>query len=196
MPDRHMAATLPVHVSSRLAVRRGHSWQRQVLMTGVEIRHVRDDDAAAVQQILEAPHVVRGTMRLPFHAEEFIRERIRYVEGVTKLVAVREGSVAGYAELVSHPGLARHRHAGEINMIATHPNHRGKAIGEALMSAMVELADKWLQLSRLSLTVWTNNERAISMYGRFSFAIEGTMPRYVFFEGAFCDAHIMGRLNG
>ena len=165
-------------------------------MTGVEIRHVRDGDAAAVQQIMEAPHVVRGTMRLPFPAEELIRERIRYAEGATKLVAVRETSVAGYAELISHPGLARHRHAGEINMIATHPNHRGNAVGEALMSAMVELADRWLQLSRLSLIVWTNNERAISLYQRFGFAIEGTMPRYVFLEGTFCDAHLMGRLRG
>ena len=40
------------------------------------------------------------------------------------------------------------------------------------------------------------SERAISLYQRFGFAIEGTMPRYVFLGGAFCDAHLMGRLRG
>jgi putative acetyltransferase len=164
-------------------------------MTGIDIRHVRITDADAVQQILEAPHVVHGTMRLPFHAEELIRERIRHVDGTTKLVAIREASVAGYAELVTHPGLARHRHAGEINMIATHPSHRGHAVGEALMSTMIDMADRWLQLSRLSLIVWSNNERAISLYERFGFSIEGTMPRYVFLDGAYGDAHLMGRLS-
>jgi len=164
-------------------------------MTNIEIRHVGDGDVADIQRILEAPHVVRGTMRLPFHAEEVVRERIRHVEGTTKLVAVREGGVAGYAELVTHPGLARHRHAGEINMIATHPDHRGQGIGESLMSAMIDMADRWLQLSRLSLIVWTSNERAISLYKRFGFVIEGTMPRYVFLDGDFGDAHLMGRIS-
>ncbi len=120
---RHPSATSLLHPKSTQFLSSG--W-----MTDIEIRHVRDGDVADIQRILEAPHVVRGTMRLPFHAEEVVRERIRHVEGTTKLVAVREGGVAGYAELVTHPGLARHRHAGEINMIATHPDHRGHGIGE------------------------------------------------------------------
>jgi len=165
-------------------------------MTKIEIRHVRDGDAAAVQQIFEAPHVVLGTMRLPFHAEEVIRDRIRHVEGTIKLVALREGGVAGYAELVTHPGMARHRHAGEVNMIATHPDHRGHGVGETLMATMIDMADRWLQLSRVSLIVWTNNHRAIALYQRFGFEIEGMMPRYVFMNGAFGDAHMMGRIRG
>jgi L-phenylalanine/L-methionine N-acetyltransferase len=164
-------------------------------MTSIGIRHVRDSDVAAVQQILEAPHVVRGTMRLPFHAEEVVRDRVRHVESATKLVALRGTEVAGYAELLTNPGLARHRHVGDINMIATHPAHRGQGVGEALMATMIDMADLWLQLSRLGLIVWTNNKRAISLYERFGFVVEGTMPRYVFLDGDFFDAHMMGRIR-
>ena len=68
-------------------------------MTEIQIRHVRDEDVDAIHRTLEAAHVTRGTMRLPFHSRETVRERIRHGEGVIKLVAVQEGKVAGYAEL-------------------------------------------------------------------------------------------------
>jgi putative acetyltransferase len=161
-----------------------------------EIRHVRDDDADAVHRILEAPHVVRGTMRLPFQSPDSVRERIRHVDGVIKLVAVCDGRVAGYGELVTYPQVPRHRHAGEVNFIGTHPDFRGHKVGRALMQALIDMADNWLQLSRLGLIVWTGNKPAIALYREFGFAVEGTMPQYVVIAGSYCDAHIMGRIRG
>ncbi len=164
-------------------------------MTDISIRHVRESDAEAVHAILEAPHVVRGTMRLPFLSIEAARDRIGNREGIVKLVAVDGAEVAGYCELVTEPNQPRHRHAGEINMIATHPRFRGKRVGEKLMAAMVDLADNWLQLTRLGLIVWTNNAGAITLYEKFGFFVEGTMPNYVFMDGGYVDAHIMGRIR-
>lgn len=163
-------------------------------MTEIQIRHVGDEDVDAIHRILEAAHVTRGTMRLPFHSRETVKERIRHVEGTVKLVAVQEGKVAGYAELIAHAE-ARHRHAGEINMIATHPDFRGRKVGHKLMESMIDLADNWLQLTRLGLTVWTSNASAIALYQEFGFAIEGTMANYVFVDGRYADAHIMGRVR-
>lgn len=160
----------------------------------IQTRHVRDDDADAVHRILEAGHVTRGTMRLPYHSRETIRDRIRHVDGVIKLVALVEEQVAGYAELVTQAEL-RHRHAGEINMIATHPDFRGRKVGRKLMESMIDLADNWLQLTRLGLTVWTSNASAILLYQEFGFAVEGTMARYVFLDGQYADAHVMGRVR-
>jgi putative acetyltransferase len=160
----------------------------------IQIRHVRDDDADAVHRILEAAHVTRGTMRLPYHSRETVKERIRHVDGVIKLVALGEGKVAGYAELVTHAEL-RHRHAGEVNIIATHPDFRGRQVGRALMGSIIDLADNWLQLTRLGLTVWTSNASAIALYRQFNFAVEGTMARYVFLGGQYVDAHVMGRVR-
>lgn len=163
-------------------------------MTEIQIRHVRDEDVDAVHRIIESAHVTRGTMRLPFHSRETVRERIRHVEGAIKLVAVQEGNVAGYAELLTSAE-ARHRHAGEINMVANHPDFRGRGVGRKLMESMIDLADNWLQLTRLGLIVWTSNASAIALYREFGFAVEGTMPNYVFVDGRYAGAHLMGRVR-
>lgn len=162
----------------------------------LEVRHVSEADAGAVHDIMQAAHVVRGTMRLPFSDIDMVRQRIKPVEGTVKLVAISDGAVAGYCELVTHPDHPRHRHAGEINMIASHPDHRGKGVGERLMSDMVDLADNWLQLTRLGLTVWATNASAIALYARYGFVIEGTLRQYVFCDGEYVDAHVMGRIKG
>jgi putative acetyltransferase len=161
----------------------------------LKIRHVAEADVGAVHAILQAEHVVRGTMRLRYSDLDFARQRIKPVDGTMKLVATFDDAVAGYSELVTHPDLPRHRHAGEINLVATHPDHRGRGVGEALMKEMIELADDWLQLTRLGLTVWTANTSAIALYRRHGFEIEGTMRRYAFGEGGYVDAHIMGRIK-
>lgn len=80
-------------------------------------------------------------------------------------------------------------------MIAVQEKWHGEGVGAALMGAMVDLADNWLQLRRLSLTVWTSNSSAIALYEKFGFNIEGTMPEFAFGEGKYVDAHLMGRLN-
>jgi putative acetyltransferase len=80
-------------------------------------------------------------------------------------------------------------------MIATHPEHRGQGVGPALMEAMVELADRWLQLRRLGLIVWASNRSAIGIYERTGFRVEGTLIDYAFTDGAYCNALIMGRIR-
>jgi putative acetyltransferase len=63
------------------------------------------------------------------------------------------------------------------------------------MSAMVDLADNWLNVSRLELTVYTDNVRAIALYRKFGFAIEGTHKAYALRNGEYVDAHFMARLK-
>jgi L-amino acid N-acyltransferase YncA len=67
--------------------------------------------------------------------------------------------------------------------------------GSGERDTMVELADNWLNLARLSLFVFTDNAHAIRLYERAGFVIEGTMPRRGFGAGAWMDAYMMGRLH-
>jgi putative acetyltransferase len=41
-----------------------------------------------------------------------------------------------------------------------------------MMRAVIDLADKWLNLARIELTVFTDNEPAIALYRKFGFEIE------------------------
>jgi putative acetyltransferase len=63
------------------------------------------------------------------------------------------------------------------------------------MRAAVGLADRWLNLERLELEVYTDNEPAVRLYQKFGFAIEGTLARYAFRDGRYADAYLMARLR-
>jgi len=158
------------------------------------IRHAGEQDLAAIHQIMQAEHVVMGTMRLPYADESYSRDRLKPVNGTFKLVALVDNAVAGYCELITHPDQPRHRHAGEINMVAVHPDYRGRNLGRAMMQEMIRLADNWLQLTRLGLIVWKTNPKAIALYESLGFRLEGTMPRFAFCNGSYIDACVMGRL--
>jgi putative acetyltransferase len=162
----------------------------------ITIRHINaEEDVEAVHEIFSSPSVIHGTMRLPFAALDYTRQRLAPSEGAIRLVALIEEEIAGFAELITYPHVPRHRHVGELNMICVHEDMQGKGIGRVLMEAIVDLADQWLQLTKLSLIVWEGNDNAIRLYEQFGFVIEGTMTDYVFREGDYIHAHMMGRTS-
>lgn len=63
------------------------------------------------------------------------------------------------------------------------------------MEAAIDLAENWLNLKRLELTVYSDNSRAIHFYEKFGFVIEGTLRKYAFRAGAYADAHAMARVR-
>lgn len=79
--------------------------------------------------------------------------------------------------------------------MAVRDDWQGKGIGSALMQAAVELADRWLNLSRLELIVYTDNEPAVRLYKKFGFGIEGTLVQYAYRDGCYVDAFAMARMR-
>ena len=47
----------------------------------------------------------------------------------------------------------------------------------------------------IELEVYTDNEKAINLYKKFGFKVEGTLKDYVFGEGKYIDAYTMARLK-
>jgi putative acetyltransferase len=68
-------------------------------------------------------------------------------------------------------------------------------VGSALLEAVIELADKWLNLTRLEMEVYTDNEAAIALYKKFGFEIEGTLRKFAFRDGEYVDAYAMSRIR-
>jgi len=79
--------------------------------------------------------------------------------------------------------------------MAVRDDWQGKGVGSALMRAAVDLADKWLNLSRLELDVYTDNEPAIRLYKKFGFGVEGTLMNFAFRDGQYVNAFLMARLR-
>ncbi|MEP2031400.1 MAG: GNAT family N-acetyltransferase [Paracoccaceae bacterium] len=61
--------------------------------------------------------------------------------------------VVGFCLMRSFPETARHNHAGEIDLMAVRKEFQGRGIGKAMMNALLEVADNWLQLERVGLLV-------------------------------------------
>ncbi len=76
-----------------------------------------------------------------------------------------------------------------------HDSYQGQGIGAALLEAAVTLAERWLAITRLELTVYTDNEPALALYRKFGFEIEGTLRDYAFRDGRYVDAYLMARLR-
>jgi putative acetyltransferase len=68
-------------------------------------------------------------------------------------------------------------------------------VGTALLEAALDLADNWLNFTRLELTVYTDNAVALALYRKVGFEIEGTLKSYAFRNGRFIDAFTMARLS-
>jgi putative acetyltransferase len=63
------------------------------------------------------------------------------------------------------------------------------------MQAAIDLADNWINLTRLELEVYTDNEPAIRLYKKFGFTIEGTLLGFAYRDGQYVDTYMMARLR-
>jgi putative acetyltransferase len=161
----------------------------------ITIRRVEPSDYEALQRIYAGPKAVWGTLQLPFPSVEQWRKRLAEpIEEVFSLVACTENEVIGQLSLNTFPTRPRRRHVGQIGM-AVRDDWQGKGVGTALMKAVVDLSDNWLNLIRLELEVYTDNVPAIRLYEKFGFAIEGTLVRFAFRDGNYVDAYEMARLR-
>jgi L-phenylalanine/L-methionine N-acetyltransferase len=159
------------------------------------IRALAVHDHEAIHEILVSRPVIEGTMRVPHAAVRETVERLAARDGVYHLVADLDGNVAGVLELITWPTEPRHRHVGEINLVAVHPGCTRRGVGRALLESAIDLADEWLDLRRLSLVVFADNSVAIDLYRGHGFITEGTMAQYGFRRGTYVDAILMARLR-
>lgn len=159
------------------------------------IRHAEPSDYEAIRAVLAGPRAIWGTLQLPFPSAERWRRRLSEpAEGYFNLVVCVEDEIVGQLGLITFPNAPRRRHVGQL-LMAVRDDWQGKGAGTALMTAAIELADNWLNLTRLELEVFVDNEPAIRLYKRFGFVVEGTSPSFAYRDGEFADVFMMGRLR-
>ena len=161
----------------------------------ITIRAAEPADYEAFRETTSQPEAMRGTMQLPFPSAAMWKKRLEEIkEGNHLRVAEIDGKVVGNLGLHPAGTAARRRHAAAIG-IMVHDAHHGQGVGSALLTAALNLADNWLQYSRVELTVFLDNEAAIALYKKFGFEIEGTFKQYAFRDGVLADVYAMARLK-
>ena len=161
----------------------------------IRVRRAEPGDYGALHRTFCCPRVIAGTLQLPYPSTELWRKRLAEPSpDAHLLVAEVNGEVVGNLGLHYDHKSLRRRHSASIGM-AVRDDWQGKGVGSALLAAAIDLADNWINLERLELTVFTDNEAAIALYRKFGFAIEGTHARYAFRDGQFVDTYSMARLR-
>ena len=157
------------------------------------IRAARPGDGEGIAALVNLPGLRWGTLRLPHQTPESIRKALETsAPGNVTLVVEQDGRIIGSGGIDRFQG--RRAHAAGIGM-GIHDDHRGRGVGSLLLRELLTIADDWLNLRRIELTVYVDNAPAIALYKRSGFEIEGTHRAYAFRGGSFVDAYAMARLK-
>jgi len=163
------------------------------LPDGVCVRAVRLSDAEEVTELMNLPGYRAGTLRPPYQTVEQIRKHVENPSpGALNLVVTQDGRIVANGGLNRFTG--RRQHAAGIGM-GVHDDFTGRGFGRILLGAMVDAADDWLDIKRLELTVYTDNDIAIGLYRKFGFEQEGVLKAYGFRSGTYVDAYAMARVR-
>lgn len=162
-------------------------------MTNIKIRRAVASDAEALYETFAEPGVYHGTLQLPYPSLETWRERASANNANVLLLAEVDGKVVGNIGL--HPEAGRRRiHAASVGMSVS-KEWQGKGVGSALLVAVIDLAEKWMGITRLELTVFADNAHAIALYRKHGFEQEGVFRHFALRDGAYVDALSMARVR-
>jgi L-phenylalanine/L-methionine N-acetyltransferase len=147
-----------------------------------------------VTALYNDPAVTRQVLQMPFQSAEIWRQRLATNdERQLKLVALHQGDVIGNLGLEQFSRVRR-AHCASLGM-GVSVAWQGKGVGSMLLAAALEVADNWMNLRRVELTVYADNEAAIGLYRKFGFETEGLLRDYAVRDGRWVDTLAMARLR-
>ncbi|MCS4246071.1 GNAT family N-acetyltransferase [Pseudomonas sp. BIGb0164] len=160
----------------------------------IVIQRFTEAHLEGVAALYNDPAVCRQVLQMPFQAVEMWRKRlVMDNERRLQLVAVHGGEVIGQLGLEQCLRV-RQSHVGSFGMgVAT--AWQGKGVGSRLLAAALDVADNWMNLHRVELTVFADNDAAQNLYRKFGFEVEGRLRDYAVRDGKYVDTVSMARLR-
>ena len=86
-------------------------------------------------------------------------------------------------------------HCSEIGISIGEKEHWGQGYGKKALRLLINHGFDNLNLNRISLEVYSYNERAIAVYNKLGFIHEGTKREALYRKGKYFDIHIMSILR-
>ncbi|HNW04309.1 MAG TPA: GNAT family N-acetyltransferase [Oscillospiraceae bacterium] len=163
------------------------------------IRPVRPEDADDINLIRRQPETARFLISIPSERVEQAQNFIGNLRPNNHEFVAVIPQACGCEKVIGMAGLeqgnrARIAHTATFG-ICVHRDYQDQGIGAALMKQIIDLADNWLGLTRIELEVNVDNERAIHLYKKFGFEIEGRKRMAILRDGQYVDAYLMSRIK-
>jgi RimJ/RimL family protein N-acetyltransferase len=164
----------------------------------IVIRNAVDDDANKILDFLK--DVFSETDFLDITADEFFRtekqqrDLIRFYnvsQNSIMLLAVKGDNIAGILTLTGKIGIKMF-HRATLGL-ALKKKYWGMGIAHTLMSTALEVSLR-SSLIKLELEVVTVNARAVKLYKKFGFSVDGIIKYAKIYDGKVYDHYIMSKI--
>ncbi|HKI46776.1 MAG TPA: GNAT family N-acetyltransferase [Balneolales bacterium] len=161
------------------------------------IREARPEDAAKmiayVNALLEEPEsfleLSKGEFTLTVGEEMRFLENCWISPNSIFIVAADDGKIVGQL-LCNGSRRAKVRHSVVLGM-SVDQKYRDKGIGSMLMEYAIEWAKGTSIVKRIELYVFKTNKRAIHLYEKYGFVIEGEKQKAIKINGEYINEYIM-----
>jgi RimJ/RimL family protein N-acetyltransferase len=184
------------------AVERGVLLPRRLLLRDGRAILLREAEVADSGQLISRVHRIAGESRnISLEPGEFpltLEQERAFIRAVSAadnqlfLLALDGDEIVG--DLLFRGGpYRRTRHRGMMGM-SVNRSHWGLGIGTALLQTLIDWARASGVVRKIDLRVMTYNERALRLYRRFGFQVEGRHARTFCIDGEFFDDYSMGLL--
>lgn len=155
---------------SLIIVRKGTKWDVSKILTNLK--------RVAAEQIY------LGTEKVTPRHRKVQLDHLKDRKSLT-LVAEVEGEIVGSLTLWK-TGLRKMRHIRELGMLII-DGYREMGIGGALMDYALKWAKRQKNVEKVVLGVFSTNKRAIRLYKKFGFIVEGIIKRQHILKGKYAD---------
>lgn len=167
--------------------------------TNIIYRRAKTEDA---EQIVKFYNFVGGeTTFLSFEKDEYplnVKEQIESIKGLEgnqtniMLLAMDGEDIAGIATINSSHKI-KARHEGELGIVVA-KKYQGQGIGTELITQLIEWARGNGVTTRIRLDTRADNPKAVALYMKFGFIVEGCCRNSTLLNGKYYDLYIMGMM--
>lgn len=170
------------------------SWEKTFTAKNGESFHFRPEQATDTELLWNMfstlSEVTVSNLIPPFTRErvEGWTRNIDYSKVLAIVAVTGDERIVATASLQFNPQEVL-RHKAELG-ITVHDSCQNRGIGTALLSHLLGIA-KERGIKKVHLTVRADNERAIRLYGKFGFKVEGTFHNEMCLNGKFIDDYRM-----
>ena len=108
------------------------------------------------------------------------------------LLALDGEKIVGIATISSSHKI-KSRHEGELGIVVAKDYH-GRGIGSELIKRLIDWAKGNGVTTRIKLDTRADNVKAVSLYLKFGFVVEGCLKNSTLLNGEYYDLYVMGMM--